>query len=82
MLINKRLILAHFWLAFIVFGVGAGARRLADVRAQPAARLVLQPGILLPLGDGARLGDGLCVSDPDRDGFWLRHHAKPRWNSR
>ena len=44
MLINKRLILAHFWLAFAVFGARAAARRLADVRAQPAAT----PGISNP----------------------------------
>ena len=56
MLINKRLILAHFWLAFAVFGARAGARRLADVRAQPAERLALQSGILLSLGHRARLG--------------------------
>ena len=37
MLTNKRLILAHFWLAFAVFGAARGARRLADVRPQPAA---------------------------------------------
>ena len=74
MLINKRLILAHFWLAFIVFGAALGARRLADVRAQPAECLAFQSGILLSLGHRARLGDGLCVSDPDRDGVWLRHH--------
>ena len=75
MLINKRLILAHFWLAFVVFGAGAGARRLADVRPQPAERLALQSGILLSLGHRARLGDGLRVSDPDRDGVWLRDHG-------
>ena len=30
-----------------------------------------QSRILLSLGHRARLGDGLCISDPDRDGLWL-----------
>ena len=77
MLINKRLILAHFWLAF----VGVRRRRWCSApgRCSCAARCNAwhhQSGILLSLGHRARLGDGLCVPDPGRDGVRLRDHRK------
>ena len=75
MLINKRLILCAFLARLHRVRRGAGARRLADVRPQPAQCLALQSGILLSLGHRARLGDGLCIPDPDRDGLWLCDHG-------
>ena len=56
------------------FGARAAARRLADVRPQPAPRLDQQSGMVLPLAHRARHGDGLRVSDAGRDGLRLRDH--------
>ena len=74
MLINKRLISAHFWLAFAVFGLALVLGAWQMFVRSPLERLAVQSGILLSLGHRARFGDGLRVPDPGRDGVWLRHH--------
>ena len=76
MLISRRLILAHFWLAFAVFGVALLLGAWQMFVRSPLQRLDQQSGILLPLGHRARHGDGLCVPDPGRDGLRLCDHAK------
>src|SRR5215471_18858514 len=45
---------------------------MADDRAQSAALLARSPRALLPIGDGTRLRNGLCVSDPHFNGLRLR----------
>ena len=44
MFLARKLVLAHFWVAFVAFAAAHRARRVADVRAQPAlARWVDNP---------------------------------------
>ncbi len=75
MLINKRLILAHFWLAFAVFGLALLLGAWQMFVRSPLNAWHLRSGVLLPLGHRARLGDGLRVPDPDRDGVRLCDHG-------
>ena len=79
MLTNKRLILAHFWLAFAVFGLALLLGAWQMFVRSPLDAWHRQSGILLPLRHRARLGDGLCVPDPHRHGLWLRDQRKRRW---
>ncbi len=73
MFISKRLVLAHFWLAFIAFGVALllGAWQMF-VRSTLHPWLRNPEGALLSLGHGVRHGHGLCVSHAHCDGLRLR----------
>ena len=74
----KRLVLAHFWVAFVAF---LGAIVLGEwqmyVRS-PLAAWVNNPGALLPVGHGARHGDGLRAADAGRHGVRLRPSSSCR----
>ena len=71
MLNSRRLILAHFWLAFAVFGVAIVLGAWQMFIRSPLHHLDQRSGVVLPVGDGARHHHGLRVSDADGDGFRL-----------
>ena len=59
---SRVLVLAHCWVAFVVFAAAAVLGRLADVGAQPAARAFRQSGELFPLGHRAWRLDGFVLT--------------------
>ena len=78
----RKLVLAHFWVAFVAFlgAIVLGAWQMY-VRS-PLQRLDQQSRALLPLGHRARHRDGVRAADARRDGLRLRDHASSRSSSR
>ena len=78
MLTSRRLILAHFWLAFAVFGLALLLGAWQMFVRSPLHAWISNPEWYYRSRHRARHGDGLCVPDPGRDGLRLCHQRDSR----
>jgi cytochrome c oxidase subunit 1 len=86
-LTNKRLILAHFWLAFIVFGAALVLGAWQMFVRSPLNAWHFNPEFYYRSVTAHGSAMGYVFPDPDRDGVWLRDHGsgagkaagRPRW---